>query len=486
MLTESIVIGLLGGGVGLALAFGGVALLRTGAAGVLPRLDEVSVDGVVLAFTLLLAVLTGVLFGLVPSIQVAGGNLSSALRDEARGTVSTRSGGRTRGMLVVAELSLSLVLLVGASLLLQSFVRLNRVDTGFQTQGVLTANVALGGPAYSQPAAGLAFYDRLFERLRALPGVEQVAAGSNILLEELPWSAGFTVEGRPREPDAEQIELTIDAVTPGYFRAVGTPLLLGRDVSDGDRDGTLPVAIVNQAMVRRYWADGDPLGKRFKFGDEDSNSPWLTVIGVAGDARRTSQEQEARPSAYLPLRQLPVGSLLLILRTSGDPTALAQPLRAAVRSLDADVPLGEVKLLESILRDRLAQRRLMTVLAGIFTALAIGLALIGVYGVLSYAVAQSTREIGVRIALGANVSSVLGMVYRRVAGLLAAGLGLGVLTALLATRALTSLLFDVRALDPATFAVAPLLLAAVSLLACYIPARRATRVDPAVALRVEQ
>ena len=485
LLTESLVIGLLGGGVGLGLAIGGVALLHAGAGTVLPRIDQVSVDAVVLGFTLLLSLLTGLLFGLVPSLQVAGGSLTAALREEARGTVSTRTGGRTRGLLVVAELAVSLILLVGAGLLLQSFVRLNRVDTGFRSAGVLTARIALRGPAYNQPAAALALYDRLFERLRALPGVQQVAAGSNILLEELPWSAGFTVEGHPPEPDAEQIELTIDAVTPGYFHAVGTPLRLGRDVRDDDRDGALPVAIVNQAMVRRYWPSENPLGKRFKLGGPNSNQPWLTVIGVAGDARRTSQEQEARPSAYLPLRQLPVGDLLLILRSSGDPLAQAAPLREAVRSLDPDVPVSDVQLLESILHDRLAQRRLTTGLAGLFTFVAVGLALIGVYGVLSYAVSQGTREIGVRIALGASVATVLGLVYRRVAGLIVAGLTLGVLGALFATRTLTSLLFDVRALDPVTFMIAPVLLGAVALLACYVPARRATRVDPAVALRVE-
>jgi putative ABC transport system permease protein len=293
------------------------------------------------------------------------------------------------------------------------------------------------------------------------------------------------VEGRPPEPDAEQIELTIDAVTPDYFRAVGTPLLLGRDISADDRPDGLPVAIVNQAMVRRYWPNESPLGKRFKFGGPNSQAPWLTVIGVAGDSRRTAPDREARPSAYLPTQQMPQQGMMLILRTSGDPLALTGPVREAVRSLDSDVPVVAFASLASILQDRLAQRRLVTLLAGVFAAVAIGLALIGVYGVLSYAVAQSTREIGVRIALGASIASVLGMVYRRVAALVVAGLTLGVISALFATRALTSMLFEVQPLDLATFAGAPLLLGTVALLACYIPARRATRVDPAVALRVE-
>jgi putative ABC transport system permease protein len=350
---------------------------------------------------------------------------------------------------------------------------------------VLTARIALSDPRYQEPDAVLAFYDRLFERLRALPGVESVAGGTDVFLAELPWSASFTVEGKPIEPESERLELTIDAVTPGYFAAIGTPLLAGRDVGLQDRSEGAQVAVVNESMVRRYWANEDPLGKRFKFGDADSDNPWITVIGVAADARRTAPDRDARPSAYMPHSQLPVGGMMLLIRSNTDPLRLAGPIREAVRALDPNQPVAQISTLESMLGERLAQRRLTTLLAGLFSAVAILLALVGVYGVLSYAVAQSTREIGVRIALGAEVRDVMRMVFRRVSLLLIGGLGLGLLGALLATRALGSLLYGVGVLDPATFALAPLLLGSVALLACYLPARRATKVDPAVALRAE-
>jgi putative ABC transport system permease protein len=485
LLTESVVIAVLGGGLGLVLAYGGVALLRSVAPPDLPRLDQIAVDPMVLAFTLGLSVLTGLLFGVAPALQSTRGELKGALREEGRGAVGSRRGWRTRGVLVVAELSLSLVLLIGAGLLIQSFLRLSRTDDGFDGRGVLTARVALTGAGYPGPDAAIAFYDRLLERLRALPGVELVAAGTNVLLDELPQSGGFTVEGAPPETEEERIEVTFDAITPDYFRAIGTPLLLGRDFTPEDRADALPVVIVNQSFVRRYWPHEDPLGKRFKLGDADSQAPWMTIVGVAADARRTAPDRDARPSAYLPYRQVPQPAMMLLVRTGGDPLALAGAAREAVRALDPALPLAELGTLDGLLSARLAQRRLTTVLAGLFSLVALLLALVGVYGVLSYAVAQSTREIGVRMALGAQLRDVIAMVFRRVARLLAGGLGLGMLGALLATRALASLLYGVGALDPLTFVAAPVLLAAVALLACWLPARRASRVDPAVALRAE-
>jgi putative ABC transport system permease protein len=486
LLTESVVIGLVGGALGLAVAWGGVGLFRGIAPPDLPRLDEVGVDIRVLAFTFALSVVTGILFGLAPSLQAAGRDLTSTLRQEGRGSVGARDAWRMRGALIVSELALSLVLLVGAGLLVRSFVRLSRTDSGFDAHGVLTARVSLSGPAYNNPDGVLGFYDRLFERLRAIPGVETVAGGTDVLLPELANSGNVTIEGVAPEPDDQRIEVTLDAITPGYFRAIGTPLIAGRDIGPEDRADAPLTAVVNESMVKRYWPDVDPIGKRFAFGSVSGNdNPWITVVGVAADSRRTSQEKEARPSAFLSYRQLPRGSIMLLIRSRVDPLSLAPQVRAAVRELDPSQPLAELATLESILSERLAQRRLTTLLSGLFSGLALVLALVGVYGVLSYAVAQSTREIGVRIALGASVRDVMRMVFRRMTGLLAGGLALGLAGALAATRALGSLLYGVGAIDPATFVLAPVALGLVAMAACWIPARRATRVDPAVALRSE-
>jgi putative ABC transport system permease protein len=281
------------------------------------------------------------------------------------------------------------------------------------------------------------------------------------------------------------MELTYDAVTPGYFAAVGTPLLGGRDFTDADRADTEDVAIINQSAAAYWWPGQGALGKRFKFGGSDSQAPWNRVVGVVADARRTAQDQAARPSAYFPHRQFAQPSMLLVVRATGDPLRLAGAVRAAVRELDPDQPVARLASLDAMLRERLARQRLTTLLASLFAGLALLLAVVGVYGVLSYTVAQSTREIGVRMALGAAVGGVVAMVLKRVGRLLVAGLAVGVAGALLASRVLTGMLYRVSALDPLVFAAVPLLLAAVALVASWLPARRAARVDPAVALRSE-
>jgi predicted permease len=349
----------------------------------------------------------------------------------------------------------------------------------------LTARVSVEGPDYGG-AEVRAFFARFDERLSGLPGVEVAALGADVTLPLLPNSGIVTVEGLPQEPDATRAEITFDAVTPGYFDAIGTPVLAGRDFDLTDAADGEAVVIVNESMVRRYWPNESPLGKRFKQGGEQSTAPWMTVVGVTPDWRRTSPDLEARPSAYMPHSQRAQSSMTVVIRTaSGDPLALAPAVRDAVREIDASQPVTQISTLEDLLGERLAQRRLVTLIAGIFAVVAVLLALVGVYGVLSYSVAQSTREIGVRIALGGDVAQVLGMVYRRVGALVAVGLALGIGGALITTRALAPMLYDVGSLDPTTFVLAPILLGAVALLACYVPARRATRVDPVVALRSE-
>ncbi|MEX2611211.1 MAG: ADOP family duplicated permease, partial [Gemmatimonadota bacterium] len=485
LLTESVMMALLGGAGGLALAYGGVALFLSTAPADLPRVELVAVDPTVLAFTLVISLVTGLLFGLAPALQTLRSDSTTPLREGGRGAVGRRSGRRLRDTLVVAEVALSVVLLVGAGLLVRSFATLAGQDTGFQGSGVLTAQVALAGAAYQDPEAGLAFWENLQARVAALPGVQAVAAGSDIFLAELPRSGGITAEGQPVVSGTERVELTYDAATPGFFAAIGTPMLAGRDFTAADRMGTADVAIINRAAAERWWPGQDPVGRRFKFGSPESTGPWNRVVGVVGDSRRTAQDQEARPSAWFPLRQYPQASMMLVVKTAGDPLALAGGVRAAVRELDPTQPVARLAALDALLRERLARARLTTALAGFFAVLAMVLAVVGVYGVLSYTVAQSTREIGVRMALGAGVGTVVGMVMRRVGRLLVAGLVLGIGGALLVSGMLTGLLYQVSALDPLVFALVPVLLGGVAVAASWIPARRAARIDPAVALRAE-
>jgi putative ABC transport system permease protein len=484
-LVESLALALLGCGVGIALAYGGLEVLRATAPADLPRLDEIELDAVVLAFALVLSLATGLVFGIAPSLHQTSRDITSSLRDESRGTVGARAGWRLRSVLIVSELALSLVLLVGAGLLVQSFVGLASIDSDVARQDVLTARVTVEGPDYGDEEVR-SFFARLQERLNAIPGVEMAAMGADITLPLLPNSGIVTVEGQPQEPNATRVEVTFDAVTPGYFEAIGTPILAGRDFTAEDRADTEGVVIVNEAMARRYWPNESPLGKRFRQGGERSTAPWLTVVGVTPDWRRTSPDMDTRPSAYMPHSQRPQSSMTVVLRAaSEDPLSLAGTVRSAVNEIDPDQTVAEFMTLRDLLGERIAERRLVTVVAGLFAVVAVLLALVGVYGVLSYSVAQSTREIGVRIALGGDVPQVLGMVYKRVGGLVAAGLGLGVAGALVATRALQPLLYEVSSLDLMTFLIAPVLLGAVAMLACFVPARRATRVDPAVALRAD-
>jgi len=450
----------------------------------LPRLDEVGVDGTVLAFTLGVSLLTGLLFGLAPTLQSLNPELTSTLREGSRGSSAGRRAARIRGALVVAEFALAIMLLVGAGLLIQSFARLRAVDDGFQEEGVLTARIALSGSAYQEGQRVADFYGRLLERVRALPGVTSAGAGTDILMAELPWSGGVTLENRTLPAGLDGVEVVFDVVTPGFFETIGTRLLGGRHLTESDvGSGNGPEAVViNQAMARAFWPGEDPIGLRVRPG---SDGPWITVVGIVADARRSGPDKEVRPSMYAPYRSLPRASMIVAARTSGDPASLAAPLREAVRSIDPSVPVSDVKSMEALLGERLAQRRVTAVLAGLFSGLALLLAAVGVYGVISYAVTQSTREIGVRIALGAGVWRVIRTVLARVLRLVTAGTVIGVAGALATSRFLESLLWGVASTDPRTLLAVPLILASVALVAGYIPARRAARIDPMIALRQE-
>ena len=489
LLTESVLLALVGGVGGVLVALWGVRALKALAPPDLPNLAAVAVDGRVLAFTFAVSVATGIAFGLVPALQVSRPRFSESLKEGRQGTGGGLRGRRTRRALVVAEVALALVLLVGAGLLLKSLARVLAVEPGFDPQRSLAVSVALSGERYEEPGRVLAFYDALLERVRGLPGVESAGAVSTVLLGELARSAGISVEGKPAPPPEQRIEVTIDAVTPGVFRALGTPLLAGRDVAETDRADALPVAVINHAMARRFWPGEEPLGKRFKFGGPDSQSPWRTVVGVVGDARRTALEQEPRPSAFLAQAQVEDPAMTLVVRAAGEPEDLARSVAREVRATDPTQPVVRIATLAELLGERLAPRRFSAFLLAVFSGLALVLAAVGVYGVVAYAVAQGTREIGVRMALGARASDVLRQVLGQGVGLVVIGVAIGCAAAWLltftVTRTFSGLLFGVAATDPATFAAVAALLMLVAVAASFVPARRAARTDPAVAMRSE-
>ena len=483
LLTESILLGLLGGGVGLLLAHWGIqALVRTLLAVAplnVPLLSEIGIETGVLLFTLALSLGTGVIFGIAPALSAARTDLHNTLKEGGRSS-GTAGRHRLRSVLVVAEVALTLVLLVGAGLLLRSVHQLLQVSPGFQTDNRLTFQINLPSATYDRPQE-VAFFWELLPRVRALPGVR--AAGAT---NQLPLGAGrntrsFTVEGY-QAPEGESMPLSENRViSPGYIKAMGIPLLKGREFDQRDTETSRPVVLVDQKTVRRFWPDQDPLGRRIQFGDD----VWREVVGVVGSVKNGGLEAEGREQIYAPYTQFPRSTMYLVLHTESAPLSLLGAARAEVRALDRTVPVSEVKTLEQQLDGSVAIRRLSMTLLLVFALLALVLAAVGIYGVMSYSVSRRTHEIGIRMALGAQPADVLKLVVRQGMVLTLIGVGVGLAASFGLTRFLESLLFGVTPTDPVTFAGVSALLAAVALLACYIPARRATQVDPMVALRYE-
>lgn len=483
LLTESLVLAIAGGVFGVLLARWGLDVLVALSPRDIPRLDEIRIDRWVLGFTLGVSLLTALLFGLFPALQASRPELNESLKEGGRDTAAGGRGRKVRNALVVAEIALSLVLLVGAGLMVKSFMRVQELNLGFRPDNLLTMNIQLVRSRY-QGRLSQTFFNQLIQRVEALPGVESVGAVTAIFIPGLANSAGFTIEGRPQSPPSEQVEAPIDFITPGYFRTMGIPLLRGRELTEQDGPDQPRVVIINNTFAQRFWPNEDPLGKRFKFGSPDSQAPWLTIVGVVGDMRRTGFDSAVRCEAYLPYTQRSfAGFMTLVTRTTSDPIGLASAVREEVRALDANLPVSHVRTVDQMLDEMIAERRLNTVLFGIFAAVAMILAAVGVYGVMSYSVVQRNHEIGVRIALGAGRRDVLKLVLGQGMMLTSLGLGIGLIGAWLITRVMVTLLFEVSASDPTTFVVIAGLLAAVSLAACVIPARRASRVDPLVALR---
>ncbi len=481
LLTESVLLSLAGALLGILLAFGGLKALVASLPPNVPRADEIAIDGRVLVFTLIVALVTGVLFGVAPAWRISSLRINDPLRENSRGTVGPQQH-RLRNTLVVAEVSLALTLLVGAGLMLRSFYRVLTADSGFNPHGVMCANVPLPQARYADDKARAQVAQRVLEGVRAVPGLEHAAVTLPLLGG---WQSGFTLQGRPEPPPGQNPSADVARISPDYFATMGIRLLQGRGFDERDVLDKPAVAIVDETFVREHFATENPLGKHFRFGDAQHEEPWLEIVGVVNHVKNYGVDQESRVEVYLPYAQTSVGSFTLVARTSGDPAALTTGMRAALRAADPQLPMYETRTLDALVAEGNAQRKLSVLLIGVFGALALVLAAVGIYGVMSYAVTQRTQEIGVRMALGAEQEQIMKMVLRHGTTLAAIGIGLGLVTSLGLAQLVKTLLFNTSTADPPTFSVVPLLLLSVAAVACYLPARRATRVDPMVALRNE-
>jgi putative ABC transport system permease protein len=413
---------------------------------------------------------------------VSGIKVNDPLRESGRGTVGAGHH-RLRNSLVVGEIALSLILLVGAGLLLRSFFRVIQADPGFRPDNVLTLAVPLPQARFPDHPKRAAFAEQVVESVRALPGVQAAAATLPLLGG---WQSSFNVEGKPEPPPGQRPSADIARVTADYFKAMGVRVLQGRVFDERDRAEAPPVCIVDETFASTHWPNQTPLGKRVKFGPlDDKTSPWLEVVGVVAHVKNYGVDESSRVELYMPYLQNSVGSLTLVVRTANDPSALSASVRQAVKGVDADVPVFSVRTLDALVADRTAQRRLAVLLISVFAGVALLLAAVGIYGVMSYAVAQRTQEFGIRMALGAEQEHILKMVLRHGTTMAVLGVAIGLVAAFGLARLITTLLFQTSAADPPTFSAVPVGLMLVALVACYLPARRATRVDPMVALRNE-
>jgi putative ABC transport system permease protein len=484
LLTESVLLALAGGGLGLLVAAWGIDLLVLARPANLPRIDEIGIDGRVLLFTSALSILSGLVFGIAPALQMSARSFGASLKEGGRaGSAPGRS--RLRATLVTAQISLALVLLVGAGLLVRTFDRIQQVDPGFRdAPRLLTMSLSLPDSRYAKAADKRLFFDRLLERLRALPGVTAAAANSLLPLAPGASTASFRVEGQRLGPGEGNALASVRLVTPGYLAVMGIPLRQGRDLEERDAAAGTEAAVIEETLARRFFPGESPIGRRVTFSELDDGQ-WFTVVGVAGTVKHSGLAQESFGHLYIPYAVYPAPEMFVVLRTQGDPRSAIAAVRGAVRAVDPEQPIHAVRTMDDYVDDALAQPRFRAVLLGMFGGVALLLAVVGIYGVMAFSVTQRTHEIGVRLALGARPRDVLRMIVAQGLRLTLAGVVLGLLGAVAVTRALAGLLFGVGSTDPATFATVPIVLAAAALLASYIPARRATRVDPMVALRCD-
>ncbi|HKG60294.1 MAG TPA: ABC transporter permease [Pyrinomonadaceae bacterium] len=486
LFTESTILALTGGVVGLLIAFWGLAAITKLLPADFPRLNEIHIDWRVLGFTFAASMLTGILFGLVPALQVSRPDVQDAIRETGRGASGSRRQSRFRQALIVVEVALSVVLLAGAGLLFRSFLRLQSVNTGFVSQQVLTARLTPSGTNYVNDAGYAKFYNSVIEKVSAIPGVQDAGLINTLPLFKGPTS-GFRVEGRPVTTPDKWPSVNYRVVSPGYFRALGIPVLQGRAYTDRDNENAPLVMMVNQQLAREIFPDENPVGKRITFGGTNTEGQprWFEIVGVVANVRSLELREEPTAELYFSAQQDLWPAMSLVVRSSVEPSSLSASVRQAVNEVDRSVPVADVKTMDHVVSESITQPRFNLFLLGLFSAVAMLLSAAGIYGVTAYTVTQRTRELGIRIALGAQVGDVLKMILGQGMAVIGIGLIAGLAAAFGLMRLLRSLLFGVGENDPLTFAAITGVLMLVALIACYIPARRATKVDPLVALRAE-
>jgi putative ABC transport system permease protein len=480
-LTESVLLAIFGAAAGTVLAIWAIDLVKSIGVQTIPRLGEVRIDSTVLLVTLFVALGSGLIFGLVPGLASGRPDLTESLKEGGRGSTSGKRHNRLRNTLVVTEVALALVLLTSAGLLLKSFVRLQSVNPGFKPGNVLTAEISLPALRYPDNQSQVNFFSDLTRRIERLPGVKHAGLTTILPMSGINSDCSFRIEGRPSDDTHPMPDEEIRLVSADYFRTLEMPLLKGRFYNTSEKLDASPVVIINQALAQRYWPNEEAVGKRIRL--PLSEKPvWATIVGIVGDLHHRGLDQPVKPEFYVSLSQFPYSAAILAVRSSQDPVSLTSAIRHEVQSIDPAQPIAHVRTLEQVIADSVAPRRLSVVLLTVFAGLALALAAIGIYGVMSFLVVQRTHEIGVRMALGAQRSDVLRLVISHAAGLVGTGAILGLLAAFFCTSLLRSALYEVSALDLPTFLFVTFTLALVALFASFIPARRATRADPMIAL----
>jgi putative ABC transport system permease protein len=485
-LTESMLLSAFGGGAGLLLSILGLDLLKRFIPPNISQVQAIAIDAKVLLFTLLISVATGLLFGLAPAAQMANSDLNDTLKETGRDSAAGTHGTRIRGFLIISEVAVSFLLLIGAGLLINSFIRLRHVDPGFRPENLLTMKIVLPPTRYPDKERRSLFYDELLRRVETLPGVASAAVATNLPLTSNGDSLGIAIEGRA-DPAPDRMPIVITrVVSPGYFKTMSIPLIEGRVFTEGDKADSPPAVVISETTARRFWPGENSLGKQIKVGYSGSPNPWMTVVGVVKDVRQFDLITEPKLQMYLPHPQVEFFEpRALVIRANFDPLTLAGTVRQTVWGIDKDQPVSDISSMEEIVSDSVARQRFSMLLLGVFAGLALILAAVGIYGVMSYSVAQRTREIGIRMALGAQRSDVLKMTIGHGLRLVLTGVAIGLAAAFVLTRVMSTLLFGVSSTDPLTFISISIVLIGVAVLASYVPALRATRVDPMFALRYE-